>query len=145
MNQRWTVSDEDAGLRLDKFLAAPDRLGSRSRAVTALERGRIYVNEAARENSRKDARWRLSPSPPPSFLKSTTSWDSNRSSDRGINIEKYRSFELYRRHTHRPEIITFDELSPRSNHREHRSGTPAGLSLVPVEPGASANTPRAQG
>ena len=31
-------------------------------------------------------------------------------SDRGINVEKYRSFELYRRHTHRPEIITFDEL-----------------------------------
>lgn len=35
-------------------------------------------------------------------------------SDRGINIEKYRSFELYRRHTHRPEIITFDELFHRA-------------------------------
>ena len=44
---QWTVGDEDAGLRLDKFLAAPDRLGSRSRAVTALDRGRIYVNESA--------------------------------------------------------------------------------------------------
>ena len=35
-------------------------------------------------------------------------------SDCGINIEKYRSFELYRRHTHRPEIITFDELFHRA-------------------------------
>jgi len=35
-------------------------------------------------------------------------------SDRGVNIEKYRSFELYRRHTHRPEIITFDELFHRA-------------------------------
>ena len=42
---RWTVSTADAGIRLDKFLAAPGRLGSRSRVATALERGRIYVNE----------------------------------------------------------------------------------------------------
>lgn len=40
----WTVGDDEAGLRLDKFLAAPDRLGSRSRVVTALERGKVYVN-----------------------------------------------------------------------------------------------------
>jgi hypothetical protein len=32
----------------------------------------------------------------------------------GINTEKYRSFELYRRHTHRPDIITFDELFHRA-------------------------------
>lgn len=32
----------------------------------------------------------------------------------GINIDKYRSFELYRRHTARPEIITFDELYERA-------------------------------
>lgn len=32
----------------------------------------------------------------------------------GINIDKYRSFELYRRHTGRPEIITFDELYERA-------------------------------
>lgn len=32
----------------------------------------------------------------------------------GINIDKYRSFELYRRHTDRPEIITFDELYERA-------------------------------
>ena len=41
----WTVTAEAAGARLDKFLAAPDRLGSRAKAVTALERGKIFVNE----------------------------------------------------------------------------------------------------
>jgi hypothetical protein len=30
--------------------------------------------------------------------------------EQGINVEKYRSFELYRRNTSRPEILTFDEL-----------------------------------
>jgi hypothetical protein len=33
---------------------------------------------------------------------------------KGVNIEKYRSFELYRRNTSRPEIITFDELYERA-------------------------------
>lgn len=33
-------------MRLDKFLAAPERLGSRSRVVTALERGKVFLNEA---------------------------------------------------------------------------------------------------
>jgi 23S rRNA pseudouridine1911/1915/1917 synthase len=40
----WTVGNEDQGQRLDKFLAAASRLGSRARAVTALERGKVYVN-----------------------------------------------------------------------------------------------------
>ena len=40
----WAANDNDAGLRLDKFLAAPERLRSRARAVTALERGKVYVN-----------------------------------------------------------------------------------------------------
>jgi 23S rRNA pseudouridine1911/1915/1917 synthase len=40
----WTVSHDDAGLRLDKFLAAPGRLGSRAGAATALAKGKIYVN-----------------------------------------------------------------------------------------------------
>lgn len=40
----WTAATGDAGVRLDKFLAAADRLGSRARAVAALERGKIYVN-----------------------------------------------------------------------------------------------------
>jgi hypothetical protein len=43
---RWTVGAGEAGARLDKFLAAPDRLGSRSRAVTARERGKVFVNDA---------------------------------------------------------------------------------------------------
>jgi 23S rRNA pseudouridine1911/1915/1917 synthase len=32
-------------VRLDKFLASAERLGSRAKAVAALERGKIYVNE----------------------------------------------------------------------------------------------------
>jgi hypothetical protein len=39
---------------------------------------------------------------------------SNFQSTHGTNIEKYRSFELYRRNTNRPEIITFDELYERA-------------------------------
>lgn len=35
-------------------------------------------------------------------------------SEHGINVEKYRSFELYRRNVARPEIITFDELFHRA-------------------------------
>jgi 23S rRNA pseudouridine1911/1915/1917 synthase len=56
---RWTVGDEDAGVRLDKFLAAPGRAGSRSRAITAIERGRVYVNDA--EAAPADAAVRLTP------------------------------------------------------------------------------------
>lgn len=41
----WTVSDLDAGVRLDKFLAAGDRLGSRRRASIALDRGKVFVND----------------------------------------------------------------------------------------------------
>jgi 23S rRNA pseudouridine1911/1915/1917 synthase len=40
----WTVGEPDAGGRLDKFLAAPERLGSRGRAQTALERGQVFLN-----------------------------------------------------------------------------------------------------
>jgi 23S rRNA pseudouridine1911/1915/1917 synthase len=43
---RWHVDAETAGLRLDKFLAADDRLGSRGQAVRALERGKVLVNDA---------------------------------------------------------------------------------------------------
>jgi len=42
--QTWTVGPADAGVRLDKFLAHPDRIGSRSRAGSALERGKVIVN-----------------------------------------------------------------------------------------------------
>jgi hypothetical protein len=34
--------------------------------------------------------------------------------DKGVNASKFRSFELYRRHVWRPEIITFDELLERA-------------------------------
>lgn len=40
----WTVAVEDAGMRLDKFLAAPDRLASRARAAAAIARGKVYLN-----------------------------------------------------------------------------------------------------
>ena len=44
----WKVTAHEAGLALDKFLAAPDRLGSRSKAAAARERGKVFVNEAER-------------------------------------------------------------------------------------------------
>ncbi|MBI3263015.1 MAG: RluA family pseudouridine synthase [Acidobacteria bacterium] len=54
---QWTVDADAAGVRLDKFLAAPERLGSRGRGVAALERGKVFVNEF--ETSRADAASRL--------------------------------------------------------------------------------------
>ncbi|HET7696248.1 MAG TPA: RluA family pseudouridine synthase [Vicinamibacterales bacterium] len=42
----WPVGPADAGLRLDKFLASADRIGSRARAFAALERGKVFVNGA---------------------------------------------------------------------------------------------------
>jgi len=41
----WTVAGPDAGLRLDKYLAAPERAGSRPKAAAALERGKVFLNE----------------------------------------------------------------------------------------------------
>jgi 23S rRNA pseudouridine1911/1915/1917 synthase len=49
----WTVDAAEAGARLDKFLAAPGRAGSRPRAADALRRGRVFVND--REMSIADA------------------------------------------------------------------------------------------
>ena len=40
----WTVAPEDAGVRLDKFLADPTRIGSRGRAAAAIDRGKVYLN-----------------------------------------------------------------------------------------------------
>lgn len=51
------VADSDAGVRLDKFLAAEGRLRSRARAAAALERRRVFVNGA--EASLADAARRL--------------------------------------------------------------------------------------
>lgn len=55
--QRWVVTPADAGLRLDKFLADASRLGSRGRAAEALERGKVFVNDA--EAGPSDAARRL--------------------------------------------------------------------------------------
>lgn len=53
----WSVSSNEQGLRLDRFLAAPDRLGSRGRVRHALDRGRVFVNDV--ETSGKDAALQL--------------------------------------------------------------------------------------
>jgi 23S rRNA pseudouridine1911/1915/1917 synthase len=55
----WVVPADAAGTRLDKFLAAADRLKSRGRAVTALERSKVFLN--GQEQSVSDAAVRLSP------------------------------------------------------------------------------------
>lgn len=55
----WKVKEAEADVRLDKWLAAADRLNSRSRALAALEKGQIFVNEA--EQSAGDAGRRLQP------------------------------------------------------------------------------------
>jgi 23S rRNA pseudouridine1911/1915/1917 synthase len=57
--QEWTIDAADAGTRLDKFLAAPDRLASRGRASAALERGKVFLNGT--ELTIADAAARLSP------------------------------------------------------------------------------------
>ena len=48
----WTVEPGESGARLDKFLAAPQRLGSRAKALAALARGKIFVND---DEARSDA------------------------------------------------------------------------------------------
>ena len=53
----WTVGSDEAGLRLDKYLAAPDRAGSRPKAAAALERGKVFVND--REMTLADAAARV--------------------------------------------------------------------------------------
>jgi 23S rRNA pseudouridine1911/1915/1917 synthase len=44
-NQHWKVTTDEAGMALDKFLARPERLGSRSKAARAREQGKVFVNE----------------------------------------------------------------------------------------------------
>ena len=39
------MTAEEAGVRLDKYLAADSRLGSRSKAASAIERGKVYLND----------------------------------------------------------------------------------------------------
>jgi 23S rRNA pseudouridine1911/1915/1917 synthase len=44
--REWIVAGDETGLRLDKFLAAADRLTSRARAAVAIRRGKVYLNGA---------------------------------------------------------------------------------------------------
>src|SRR5215218_9864797 len=45
MADSWTITAAEQGIRLDRFLAAGERLGSRGRAVAALERGKVFLND----------------------------------------------------------------------------------------------------
>ena len=54
----WEVSGDAAGTRLDKFLADTQRLGSRARAMAALDKGKVFLNDD--EAGRADAARRLS-------------------------------------------------------------------------------------
>ncbi len=55
----WRIDAAGAGVRLDKFLADATRLGSRGRAMAALERGKVYLNDG--EVTASDAGYRLAP------------------------------------------------------------------------------------
>ena len=55
----WRIGADAGGVRLDKYLAGDTRLGSRARAVAALERGKVFVNDV--EASLADAARRLAP------------------------------------------------------------------------------------
>ena len=46
---QWTASIAEVGVRLDKFLAAAGRLGSRSKATVAIDRGKVFVNDREAE------------------------------------------------------------------------------------------------
>ena len=43
-DRTWTATEEDAGVRLDKFLAGASRLTSRGRATEAIAKGKVFVN-----------------------------------------------------------------------------------------------------
>ncbi|HSK10897.1 MAG TPA: RluA family pseudouridine synthase, partial [Vicinamibacterales bacterium] len=40
----WTVAEAEAGARVDAWLAARPEIGSRGRARTAIERGKVFIN-----------------------------------------------------------------------------------------------------
>src|SRR5581483_3697446 len=50
---RWTAGRDEAGIRLDKYLAAAERLGSRAKAADAIARGKVFLND--REATMADA------------------------------------------------------------------------------------------
>jgi 23S rRNA pseudouridine1911/1915/1917 synthase len=43
-DSEWVVDAHEAGLRLDKYLADPNRLGSRAKAFAGLERGKVFLD-----------------------------------------------------------------------------------------------------
>lgn len=43
-DSEWVVRADEAGVRLDKYLAAPGRLGSRAKALAGLARGKVFLN-----------------------------------------------------------------------------------------------------
>jgi 23S rRNA pseudouridine1911/1915/1917 synthase len=43
-DRQWAATADDDGVRLDKFLASPDRMASRAQAIRALERGKVFLN-----------------------------------------------------------------------------------------------------
>ena len=51
------MADDAAGVRLDKFLAAEQRLGSRGRVAMSIDKGKVFLNGA--ESGRADAGVRL--------------------------------------------------------------------------------------
>jgi 23S rRNA pseudouridine1911/1915/1917 synthase len=55
----WRITTDETGVRLDKWLAGAERLNSRSRALAALEKGQIFINED--EQSAGEAGRRLQP------------------------------------------------------------------------------------
>ncbi|HMV46845.1 MAG TPA: RluA family pseudouridine synthase [Blastocatellia bacterium] len=58
-NQSWKVTAAEANTRLDKWLAAPERLASRSKSLSAIEKGKVFVND--KEQTVADAGRKLLP------------------------------------------------------------------------------------
>ncbi len=50
-NQIWQVSEAESDQRLDKWLAATERLGSRSKALAVIERGKVFVNDVEQNSA----------------------------------------------------------------------------------------------
>ena len=53
----WTIDDRDGGSRLDAWLARQPEIGSRGRARSAIERGKVFLNGEAQDH--EDAGTRL--------------------------------------------------------------------------------------
>jgi 23S rRNA pseudouridine1911/1915/1917 synthase len=85
-DRRWTVGPEDAGVRLDKFLASAERLASRSRAIGAIEKGKIFLNDG--EATPADAARKLAPGDALRF------WEDRPGSSRRQAVRAPRAGEL---------------------------------------------------